>query len=90
MKNYFFEGVQGPNMQIALQGLDELLRKKYAGSNFELFQILVNHEMMPGKIATGQPVVVCNVVAILVSKDELPVETKIELPELPFIKGGQA
>lgn len=89
MKNYFFEGVQGPNMQSALAGLDQLLKTKYAGSDFELHQLLITHEMMPGKIATGQPQVVCNCVAVLISPQQMPVE-EIKQPELPFIIGGQA
>ena len=89
MKNYFFEGVQGPDLQTALAGLDNLLKTKYAETDFEILQVLINHEVIPGKITTGQPQVVCNAVVVLISPQPLPVE-ETKQPELPFILAGQA
>lgn len=84
MKNYFFAGVQADNLQNALQGLDELLKRDHADTDFSILQLIVCHEMIPGKIATAQPKVVCNVIAVLISTEEIPKETIFKLP------GGEA
>lgn len=73
MKEYFFAGVQAQNFPAAMAGLDELLRKDYAGTGYKLIQVLTHTEMIPPKnpILGSHPTIVCNAVAILVSDQDM-------------------
>jgi len=87
MKNYLFVGVQGSTLAHAVQGLDELLRSQHAKTDFEILQIFVCHEMSPGKITTGQPAVVCNVIAVLISPHNIQEEEPGQENKLWIDKG---